>query len=338
MKNLDEFVVIVFTVEYAVRMILVNFVNSRLVGSVPSEWDEQEILDARKEKRAPHKDPPLPSWYSHLFNYCTRFYNIIDVLAILPFYILLGSPGSYFVFLKVMHLLRVLRLLKLTKNSQYTVLLAKTMKDSVPVLTTFALFVSLGIVVFACLINIAEDGKFIVSTENPNGAYMRPTIPTGSLGLSPFHSIPDALYFVVITTSTVGYGDMFPTSELGRFFCCVMAYAGVFTWTLPLAIIGYNFVKGHEKLIESERERVHLRTAYEHREIHFFPDEICSADILKEAVVLLTETCKDAEYISQCARSLENDSLKMCNTASLLRHALSPPGVWDWESEKSLNN
>lgn len=324
----DTFVVAVFTVDYGIRVLISGFISRRLASLVPEGWDAEEIFSARRQGRAPTQDPPPLSWIYQTLCYCTVFYNVIDMLTILPFYITVGAPGATFLFLRVLSLLRVLRLLRLTKNSPYTKLLVKSMGDSIPVLTTFAVFVGFGIVVLACLINVVEDGIFRVSLDYPKGDYMRPSILRSNDEPSPFHSIPDALYFVVITTATVGYGDIYATTHLGRFFACMMAYVGIFTWTFPLAIIGYNFVMGHEKLLVDERDMKNQAIGEALREANQLSDDVCSADILAEVITLLMEVSADSAYISECSEALVYDSPALSTTASQLRYVLSPAGVW----------
>jgi hypothetical protein len=105
------------------------------------------------------------------------------------------------------------------------------------------------------IMHICEGGNFEVTLDYPNGHYMRPSADDYSKEVSPFQSVPDAIYYVLITATTVGYGDLYPTTGVGRFFGCIMAYAGILTFSVPLAIIGYNFIIFDDKLSESKRQR-----------------------------------------------------------------------------------
>jgi Ion transport protein len=311
-----------------------TYAHRRLAGNIPQKWDEEEARAARQEGRPPQSDPPPLPWCYSGMSYFFQFYNLVDLLVIIAFYISQLSPGSYFVFMRVLRLLRVLRLMRVVKDSPYTDLLYNTMTDSAPVLSTFAVFVGLAIVVFACLINIAEDGKFEVTADYPLGAYVRPSIVLHDVrGASPFHSIPDALYFVCITTSTVGYGDMFPTTPLGRAYACIYAYVGVFTWTFPLAIIGYNFVMGHEKLVAHYQQKEDDEIALLKSDQNQISDDVSSAEILLEAITILKSLSKDTAVLSDCAETVKDDSNEIKVSAGLLRRAMSPPGLWDWEDE-----
>lgn len=54
-------------------------------------------------------------------------------------------------------------------------------------------------------------------------------------------TIPDAMWWSILTMTTVGYGDKVPVSILGRFLACVTAFLGITVIALPVAILGTNF-------------------------------------------------------------------------------------------------
>ena len=65
-----------------------------------------------------------------------------------------------------------------------------------------------------------------------------------------YTSIPNAFYWVVITMTTVGYGDIFPVSGLGKFVGTFCAISGALTMSLPLPVIVSNFEKYYEDQIK----------------------------------------------------------------------------------------
>ena len=56
-----------------------------------------------------------------------------------------------------------------------------------------------------------------------------------------FHSIPHAIWFMLVTMTTVGYGDVSPNTEMGRMITVLAMVFGVLFLSMPLAIVGNNF-------------------------------------------------------------------------------------------------
>lgn len=73
----------------------------------------------------------------------------------------------------------------------------------------------------------------------------RQTIRPGSLSEQPeaFSSIPTTLWWGVVTLTTVGYGDVYPVTSLGRFFGAIVAILGIRLFVLPASILASEFVE-----------------------------------------------------------------------------------------------
>ena len=149
--------------------------------------------------------------------------STIDLISVLPFYLVLLFPTINFV--NSISLLRLLRLLKMSRYSESvrtlgTVLNAK--KEEL-IATAFAVFI---ILIFASSIMY-----FVESSANPQA----------------FGSIPDAMWWGVVTLTTVGYGDIYPITPLGRFLGAILAFLGIGIFALPAGIIASGFSQEVQK-------------------------------------------------------------------------------------------
>ena len=121
------------------------------------------------------------------------FLNIIDLLAIAPFYVTQLTQSQERIsiyFLRTIRLVRVFRIFKLSRYSGEMKILGKALKDSARELCLLVFFIVLGVILFSSAAFYAEEGT--PSTM--------------------FKSIPGAFWWSIVTMTTVGYGDVVPNS------------------------------------------------------------------------------------------------------------------------------
>lgn len=161
------------------------------------------------------------SRYSHpvlgRLRYAASPLAVIDLLAILPFYLMQVFPDTSWV--KSLEILRLLRLLKLIRYSEglQTILKVIGGKKDELIMTLFAGFILL--IFAASLMFYAE----------------RDAQPEA------FSSIPVAMWWGVVTLTTVGYGDVYPVTPLGKLFGAILAFIGIGLFALPAGIIASGF-------------------------------------------------------------------------------------------------
>ena len=152
---------------------------------------------------------------------------IIDLLAILPALFAFGGAPS--LVLRFFRVLRMLRLAKLGRTSRAW----QHIRDAVYE-RRYEFGLILGILGLAILIS----GSLLYWAE----ADAQP---------DKFGSIPRALWWAIVTLTTVGYGDVYPVTTLGRFLAAVVAIIGVSLIALPTGLFASSFTEG----IQRHRER-----------------------------------------------------------------------------------
>uniref|UniRef100_A0A3B4E676 Ion transport domain-containing protein n=1 Tax=Pygocentrus nattereri TaxID=42514 RepID=A0A3B4E676_PYGNA len=161
--------------------------------------------------------------------------NIIDFVAILPFYLEVGLSGlsskaakDVLGFLRVVRFVRILRIFKLTRHFVGLRVLGHTLRASVNEFFLLIIFLALGVLIFATMIYYAER-----IGANPND-------PTASHHTM-FKNIPIGFWWAVVTMTTLGYGDMYPQTWSGMLVGALCALAGVLTIAMPVPVIVNNF-------------------------------------------------------------------------------------------------
>jgi len=144
--------------------------------------------------------------------YIFSFYSIIDLLAILPFYLAFAVNLNN---LRAIRLLRLFRLLKLARYISAFKRFQYALSDSKEELFVF---------LTASMIIVYLSAVGIYHFEHP----VQPEI---------FNSIFDCLWWAVITLTTVGYGDMYPVTLGGRLFTFIILLVGIGLIAVPTSII-----------------------------------------------------------------------------------------------------
>lgn len=205
--------------------------------------------------------------------------NIIDFVAIVPYYldlILAAAKVSVSVealsLLRVVRLTRVVRIFKMSKNFQGLIVLGRTLYRSLTAITLLLTFVITLIVIFATLIYQFESGEWTEDAAHPGWG----TFNRADGKPSPFVSIFHSFYWVLVTMTTVGYGDMYPITAMGWVVAGLAMMSGLIVLTLPITIIGANF---DEESREQHRINERRRRA-ENRKVHTELSHAGTSDVL----------------------------------------------------------
>ena len=174
--------------------------------------------------------------------YIFSFYGIIDLVSTLPKYISLFFFGTQsMVTLRALRLLRVFRILKLTRYIGESNNLAKALAAS----KTKILIFMFGVVILCVIF-----GSFMYMIESKE---------------SGFSSIPRSIYWCIVTLTTVGYGDIAPISTLGQFIASVIMILGYGIIAVPTGIVSAEFAQQNIKVDKNTQACPNCMTA-EHKD------------------------------------------------------------------------
>ncbi|EJU02494.1 voltage-gated potassium channel [Dacryopinax primogenitus] len=177
------------------------------------------------------------SW-GMLLRWGTSFMAIIDLLAILPYYIeiaLHADTTSIFRW-SILRTFRLLRMFRAFSHSNTILLTIEVMyisiQRSADALLALSFFVAMILVVFSTLLYFAERGTWDPAISE---------FISADGGISEFSSIPASAWFVMTTITTVGYGDLIPRSAMGRLLTVPLLMFGLLVVALPSFVLGRNF-------------------------------------------------------------------------------------------------
>jgi voltage-gated potassium channel len=150
----------------------------------------------------------------HPARYAKSFYGIVDICSIIPTYLSLFLGGAqYFLIIRLLRVLRLFRILKLFRYTGEANVLVRSMWQS---RRKILLFLSTVLVIATIF------GAFMFLIEGPENG---------------FTSIPESVYWAVVTITTVGYGDISPHTPLGKVIASLVMVLGYSIIAVPTGIL-----------------------------------------------------------------------------------------------------
>ncbi|MFH1321258.1 MAG: ion transporter [Bacteroidota bacterium] len=149
------------------------------------------------------------------WRYIFSFHGLVDFFAVIPTYLsIIFPPMSFLLNIRTIRLLRIFRILKLVRYLNAARILSDAIMASREKIAVF-----LGVVFTIVII----AGTFMYIVEGPEHG---------------FTSIPKGIYWAIVTVTTVGYGDILPSTILGQVMATILMIMGYGIIAVPTGIVG----------------------------------------------------------------------------------------------------
>lgn len=205
--NFELFSIIVFSTEYIIRL-----------------WVCTE-------------DPQYASLVRGRLKYVRSTMAIIDLLAILPFYL----PFIIAVDLRFLRMLRLFRLFRLFKLARYSAALSLIkrafLRDKEVLISAFIILLILLIMSSSVMYTVEYDAQ--------------PGV---------FDSIPSTMWWAIATLTTVGYGDLYPITPMGKFLGSFIAILGIAMFAIPTGVLATAFLEEMQKKKQEDEQENHTHS------------------------------------------------------------------------------
>lgn len=179
--------------------------------------------------------------------------NMIDLLGLVPWYLELGGVVSSGVS-KWIIMLRISRLVRALLFFRNFDIVVTAVEQSTEVVALLFIIVAIGMPLGGTVMHYAERGTW----NQTAGYWQRPCTlsETCLVERSPFQTAEDGMWFFITTSTTLGFGDMYPKSNLGKTLAAAIMSLGVFNLSFPIMILAANF---EEERVNALRKTARLR-------------------------------------------------------------------------------
>ena len=165
------------------------------------------------------------------FKYIFSFMGIVDLLAIIPTYLIFIFPAAHSLsVIRAIRLIRIFRIFKLSRYLRGAHTMQIALRSSRPKIIVFLLSVMLLVIILGTLMYIIE------SSASTNG----------------FENIPDSIYWAIITLTTVGYGNIVPMTIFGKIVASFIMILGYGIIAVPTGIVTAEFSRKRKEKVNTQ--------------------------------------------------------------------------------------
>ena len=184
--------------------------------------------------------------------YATSFFGVVDLCSILPTYLTLFDVGTRsLVVIRAFRLLRAFRVFKLARMLSEAAVMRQALWDARGKIVVFLATV---------LIVVTVSGVAMYVVENTFASANEP---------SQFTSVPQAMYWAIVTMTTVGYGDIVPKTHLGKLLSALLIMVGYSLIIVPTGFVSAELVSSRMSRKVSTQACPHcMAEGHEHDAVH----------------------------------------------------------------------
>ena len=163
--------------------------------------------------------------------YIFSFMGIVDLLAIIPTYLIFIFPAVHWMsVIRAIRLIRIFRIFKLSRYLRGAHTMQIALRSSRPKIIVFLLSIMLFVIILGTLMYIIEN----------------------SVGTNGFENIPNSIYWSIITLTTVGYGNIVPMTILGKIVASFIMILGYGIIAVPTGIVTAEFSRKKREKVSTQ--------------------------------------------------------------------------------------
>ncbi|CAB9499526.1 gated channel subfamily B member [Seminavis robusta] len=239
-----------FTVEWLLRVLFFEPAPNMYDGEGKFAHDEDQDHHHHHGRR---RASFWRLWFAHL----TSTTTMLDALAIFPFYLESLDNTNGLMSLRLLRMFRVFQLVRLGQYNGTFMTLTNVLWKSLVFLRVLFVVLLFGAALFGSLMYWLERGIWQYHEESDSYRFMRVGVDGATVEPSPFTSIPAACWWFMVTATTVGYGDMYPTTTSGKYVACFAMLMGVLVVAFPVSVFSDLWAKEIKRQHQEPAERHH---------------------------------------------------------------------------------
>ena len=261
-----------------------------------------------------------------LYKFFLSGLNIIDVVALLPFFLDFAIQDTSSGSLRAIRIIRLVRIFRIFKISRYitgTITFIDGIRRSLSSLGFLVFLIVFLDATLATVLYYVEQG----STFDPDSVRSEIT------------SLTEAMWVTMVTLSSVGYGDVYPRTILGKVFACLFAVVGMLMFAIPVAVLGNNFQDAYTRKLEKDKIEAYKEEKFKNntqnlteaqKEMYFMSERISSIDQTNEKIMELLQHSKTlygtvARNVRHLYRSIYDEEDQLQKRESMVREESKSP-------------